>query len=310
MRKTIATLALLGALLVHSGVHAEDGAPQAFLDLNKTARSAYADAKAKLLAETSPYVIANGSNLVFFRNGERQAVDYLPPLYSRLKEISHLAFGTVSTLLAAPADAPLPPDVVADLTDLRQRGAAVLDELPAAHLPEDLLPAQRELLQRSLAFLDRVLSAKRFATEERTAFARGVGPLLLANAARAAKAQVDGLDAVFRPWYRALGDEERARLYVLVPGPKMPRPGNVVFTYFTFLMGEEEAGKRIIYTEGVFAEDAVRGILGTIVIDREVAEAFFNERMRMDRDLLADGAEARLLEMFGRLGSTAPAAKP
>jgi hypothetical protein len=32
----------------------------------------------------------------------------------------------------------------------------------------------------------------------------------------------------------------------------------------------------------------------------------FDDRLRMDRDVLADGAEAHLLELFGRLGPAKP----
>ncbi len=41
----------------------------------------------------------------------------------------------------------------------------------------------------------------------------------------------------------------------------------------------------------------------TLVTDRRLATDFFADERRMERDLLADGAKARLLEMFGRLGA-------
>ena len=47
------------------------------------------------------------------------------------------------------------------------------------------------------------------------------------------------------------------------------------------------------------ARDAALTQLGGLVVDRAVARDFFAEEMRMDRDLLADGARRRLDQVFG-----------
>jgi len=52
------------------------------------------------------------------------------------------------------------------------------------------------------------------------------------------------------------------------------------------------------YAEGLTTRDAALDLLGTIVIDRGAALYFFNDVMRMDRDVMADGAKKRLDQIF------------
>lgn len=161
---------------------------------------------------------------------------------------------------------------------------------------------QRELIDLSISYIERTLAAAQVERSALVAYGRAAAPLLLANATDAARAQLDGLHAAFEPWRRQLSAEEWARLYVIVLGPKMPRPGNLQFSYFRYAMGEAAVDKRLVYAEGIFSADGAKQLLGTLVTDRGLAEAYFDDPMRMDRDLLADAAEAHLLKLFGRLG--------
>ena len=67
--------------------------------------------------------------------------------------------------------------------------------------------------------------------------------------------------------------------------------------------GAPAIDQRLFYAEGIFDVKGGLDLLATIVTDRELSTAVFADKLRMDRDLLADGAEARLLTMFGRLGA-------
>jgi hypothetical protein len=134
-------------------------------------------------------------------------------------------------------------------------------------------------------------------------FGRAIAPLMLANGSDAARLQLDGLHAAFEPWRQQLSPEEWQRLYVLVLGSRMPREGNLQFSYFAFALGKAALDQqRLVYTEGVTNPAAATQLLATMVMDRGLAETFFDDRLRMDRDLLADAAQAHLLKMFGRLG--------
>ena len=89
----------------------------------------------------------------------------------------------------------------------------------------------------------------------------------------------------------------------MVLGAKTSRPGNLAYTYFVNLLGAAEDGHRVVYAESVFDEKGADGILAQLLTDRRLSVDFFADERRMERDLLADGAEARLLQLFGRLGA-------
>lgn len=57
-----------------------------------------------------------------------------------------------------------------------------------------------------------------------------------------------------------------------------------------------------------FDEKGADGILATLLTDRRLSVDFFADERRMERNLLADGAEARVLQLFGPRGAvSAPA---
>jgi hypothetical protein len=97
---------------------------------------------------------------------------------------------------------------------------------------------------------------------------------------------------------------------VVVDTVHMARPGNLAVQYFQAALGEPYAGRRadervaegerVVVSEG--AEDADRALelLGTHMVDRSAAEAFFGDPLRLDRDLLSDGAEDAIREVLGR----------
>jgi len=125
---------------------------------------------------------------------------------------------------------------------------------------------------------------------------------VLANAADAATAQLDGLHALVQQWRGEMGEAEWQRLYVVILGPRMPRAGNLQFAYFANALGNAAIDQRLFYAEGIFDVKGGLDLLATIITDRELSAAVFDDPLRMDRDLLADGAAAHLLSMFGRLG--------
>jgi hypothetical protein len=131
---------------------------------------------------------------------------------------------------------------------------------------------------------------------------RAFAPALLADASEAAAAQIDAIDREIRPWWGALSPAERERTFVVVLGAKTPRVGSLAYTYFVNLLGAAEDGHRVVYAESVFDEKGADSILATLLTDRRLSVDFFADERRMERDLLADGAEARVLQLFGRLG--------
>lgn len=86
-------------------------------------------------------------------------------------------------------------------------------------------------------------------------------------------------------------------------GPKTPREGNLAYTYFVNLLGREQDGYRVIYAEGVYDAAGGEALLAQLLTDRRLSADFLVDERRMERDILADGAEAWILEHMGRLGT-------
>lgn len=299
MTRRLAFACLAFALLA-APVAADPAAEAALNDLNKAARAVYGAGKAKLLASTDPVVIVAFDTLILRRDGQETRIDFTPPIYDRLKSVAHVSLGLYGAF--APAVGTSDEGWRPAAAELRAKALAVRPVLERLDLTPAQIVRQRVLLDLSVDLIDRTSAAGRVERSTLVAYGRAVAPLLLANATDAARAQLDGLHAAFEPWRKQLPAEEWARLYVLVLGARMPRAGNLQFSYFTYAMGQEAVDKRLVYAEGIFTADGAKQLLGTLVIDRALADAYFDDPMRMDRDLLADAAEAHLLAMFGRLG--------
>src|SRR5262249_7626387 len=154
---------------------------------------------------------------------------------------------------------------------------------------------QQTIVEETLRYLKDAEKAVK--PEDRTAFARKMAPLVLANSTDAAKSQIDGLHRQMTAWRAELPPEEWKSLKVVVTGGQMPRAGNLAVQYFAWLLGEQGEGKRIVYAESIFDETKALNLLGTHRLDADVGAAFFNDDRRMHRDLLSDAATEILKSM-------------
>jgi hypothetical protein len=283
-------------------------AEQAADDLNSELLRVYRVAKKARLAQTSPVIVVAFGEAVLIRAASEQRVDFTPRSYDSFKDMSHSVlgfYGAASLALNDPKS-----DWASEFRALRERAVAVLPQLAALGFAGDRLERQTRLLRGAIDFADRALAAGAVTPEMITAYARQQAPLVLANATDAAATQLDGLNELVRKWRGEMGEAEWQRLYVVILGPRMPRAGNLQFQYFVNALGAPAIDQRLFYAEGIFDVKGGLDLLATIVTDRELSTAVFADPMRMDRDLLADGAEARLLTMFGRLGTSPGEAPP
>jgi hypothetical protein len=98
---------------------------------------------------------------------------------------------------------------------------------------------------------------------ELASFAQEAMPIVMRNADRAGQLQLDGLHSLVQDWRSDLGEDAWSHI------------------------------------EGMFDPDSGMNLLGTLLQDRAASELFFNDRFRLDRDLLADAATAHLDRIFG-----------
>jgi len=176
--------------------------------------------------------------------------------------------------------------------------------LPDGGFSSEQLVRQRKILGACKVYLSGVLSEGKAPREELLAFTSGVGPLLLQNADEAAIAQLGMTHAAVEKWKRRIPAEEWKRLTVVVRGPQMPRRMNIMTQYFAKVVGEPShnlgyplESRHLIYAEFIFKDRDHLDLMATTLVDGDASEAFFGDRLRMSRDVLADGAENYLRKL-------------
>lgn len=301
----IVSRAVAAAALVLVAACASEPSPPAkpaadpLVEMNNVVRENYRASRAVTLARTLPVVVIAFDEATLMREGhEPVTANFTPPLFHRFKEVAHIPFGVHVTLVPY-VGRPTETAWRAPLRRLLDHVVAAESVLGTIGIPEARMARERRIVADSLAFMRSVLATGAVDAAALRAYSRAMAPLVLAAADDAAALQIDGLHALVSRWRAELSAAEWARLHVLVLGPKAPRDGNLATQYFERLLGRLELGRRLIYSENIFARDAALTQLGGLVIDRAVARDFFAEEMRMDRDLLADGARKRLDRVFG-----------
>jgi hypothetical protein len=257
--------------------------------LNAGFRKAYSQARADALANLGPVVLVDGDTLVLIRGKERSIALVIPARYHFLKAIAHAPLG-VYLVLSAEDSKPLPEPRLDDLRRLRELTRAARKAVNRYGFSEGEKDRQGEILSGCTTFLDGVLERRRCDGKELTAFCRRMAPLVLANAADAAKLQIDAYHKQMSAWRKQMTAEQWRQLRVVVQGSQMPRNGHIAVQYFAKLLGEPGEGKRIIYAEALFDAQRALNLLGSHVLDGRAAAVFFDDPRRLNRDLLSDAA--------------------
>ena len=92
-----------------------------------------------------------------------------------------------------------------------------------------------------------------------------------------------------------LGADEQDTLHVVVAGAHQARTRSLGMLYFRKRLAEPEgAERRVLYAESATTPEAARALVGTFLLDRELAEAFFGDAARLQRDVLGDAAAEKL----------------
>lgn len=266
---------------------APPSAPDALAELNRLSRSAYADARRRVIATAGPVLIVGPARITLLDGATRQSWELAPARDQDLKSIAHLALGLHALLTGQQVGGECRGELEA-LRASAQRAGAALD---GRGLSPAQVERQRRILDASTALIDGVL--RRGAVDALPAYERAVAPLLLDDALDAARDEIADLDTAVTQARAHLGDAGFARLHVVIVGAHMAREGEISLQYFEKLLGERE-GLRIVFAEGLWEEAAELQLLGTHLLDASVGEGFFGDARRMHRDLLSDAA-ARIL---------------
>jgi hypothetical protein len=270
------------------------------VNLNESSRMLYTLAKQKALAAVGPVIIVIGDDVVLRKGHKRTRARFIPEIYHTLKAFSHVPLAIDVTLAAHASQSPLSEDVLSDLREYRGLFSAAAGRMASAGLNSEERERQKTILAASASFLETVIEKRHCSAEERMAFTRRMTPLVMANASAAAGAALQALHRQVSAWKGQLTPEEWSRLTVLVIGRQMPRNDNLAVQYFARLLNQPGEGNRIIYAEGLAEEPRALDLLATHRVDTQVGIDFFDDPLRMYRDLLCDGAREYLPRLFGQ----------
>jgi hypothetical protein len=297
IRRTATALAALVVLSPFLSAGGADGPPKdVFVDVDLAFREFYAQDRAEILAKIGPTILVEMDSLVLLRNGTRTESVAIPPIYHRLKAVSHVPLA-LYVALAPFKDGSVSEDRLGRLKAFRARIDEVSNALEGSGFSPEQVERSRPLLRRSAAFLDEVLKTGRCEPAALKALTRDAAPVVLANVADSVKAQVDAYHAQVSAWRRQMPEAEWSGLHVVVLGPQMPRRRNVAVQYFAKLMGLPGEGRRLVYAEVLSGEQQALNLLATHRLDSELAVAFFGDPERMEIDLLGNAA-ATYLDAF------------
>jgi hypothetical protein len=275
------------------GSRAKAQPADAFEAVDLDFRAIYSAARAAKLDGLWPVIVVEMDRLILLRGGARADASVIPPLYHRLKAVSHIPLA-IYVALAPFGDAPPDEGRLGRLRELRARADEVSKALDGAGFSPEAAARSRVLLDRSAAFLDGVLADRKYEPARLTVLTRSLGPIVLANAADAARAQIDAYHAQVSAWRRGIPAEEWGRLRVVVMGPQMPRRHNLAVQYFAKLMGLPGESRRLVYAEELTGQGQALNLLSTHQLDSELSEAFFADPDRMEIDLLGNAASVYL----------------
>jgi hypothetical protein len=265
----------------------------AFVAADLDFRALYASGRGATLSKIDPLIVVELDNLILIHDGRRTEVKAIPPLYHRLKAVSHIPLA-IYVGLAPFGNTPIDDERLTRLRTFKARVTDVLESLDRSGFDAEQSQRSRTLLERCRAFLDGILSSGKYDPAELKALTRTAGPVVLANARDAARAQIDAYHAQISAWRREMRPDVWSRLRVVVLGQQMARKHNVAVQYFAKLMGLPDESRRLVYAEELSGERQGLNLLATHQLDSELAGAFFDDPDRMEIDLLGNAASVYL----------------
>ncbi len=98
---------------------------------------------------------------------------------------------------------------------------------------------------------------------------------------------------------RTLSPADQGALEVVVVGDHQARTRSLGMQYFKRRFDEQPgADRRVTYGENIADEEEAISLVATRRLDKEIAQAFFADDTRLQRDVLGDAAQ-RCLDQMG-----------
>ena len=250
-------------------------------------------------------IVVQGGDLFLYLDGKLvdQATTGSPPAYQNLKIIDHLPLAVYVLLIDEVDKSSLTPESQAHVRAYREALRVLRRSIDASRFPgPGSLPRQRQILEESTAFLEKVSLEGRVSEASLLVFARRQGKALNANLNRAAGAQLEALNRIVLRWREQYIDQVRwPSIRVVVMGAATAHHHELHLQYFSAVMGVPMEGTdRLIFYEGEDRAGA-ESLVGRYALDGRVSDAFFDSRNRLFSDLMAEATRAWLVEHSAEL---------
>lgn len=254
------------------------------------------DSLRQAVAKEVKVLVVLAEAVVLHRDGERTSEALLTRPFEIVRSTAHAPVVVFVSLHRA-AGKPLSASSLSALARLHEHISGAARDLRAessAFGPE----AAADLgvvLSTCDSFLANVLEQRVTSRGALHAFARDLGSVLLRLADVATEIQLASLHRAVESLASRLTEGERENLRIVVTGDHQARDRNLAIQYFRERTAAWKDGEeRITYAEGVADEQGALDLVATQILDRELAEGFFADPARLQRDVLGDAAKRRL----------------
>lgn len=259
-------------------------------EANAKSLQIYDQLKEKYTQRTDPLIIVWSNRLSFYNHHSVQEFPIISPEYVDLKTVAHV----ILALFALFNQENNFPDNMAIVKDYQTQIARVLAVVDELALTAEQKNRQKIILKKTQNFLQQALVKKRVNQKELQDFFSSLSPDIMRNIDEAARNQLSLVNQQMTKIQQQLTSEAKAKLFVILPGVKMPRQENILGQYFSKYLNEKMDSKRLIYAEGLTDTQQVLTLVGTWQLDSVLSAEFFHNSERMEKDVLADNAKRYL----------------
>ncbi len=264
--------------------------PSALLALQDLAEEAF-EARSAGCLERVPAVILSigtpsGGRFSLIHGGQTETVEPVGIAFATLKYVAHAPLGLFGVLFPGPLTVEKP--LTKKLEALREMFEKTIDELDSLPVDPEARVACRKILRQSLDFASIKSPIDR---EGFKAYARRIELPVQQTMAISARAQLDGIGEQLARWRKRVGETDWNLLYAATASGWARVNNSPRQQALAQAMGPDGARNRLFCIQGVKTEEALLARLSKILNQHDLGELFFEDRERMDEDLMGRPAQ-------------------
>jgi hypothetical protein len=304
--RNVLVVGLFGLALTSVKAWQTPSVPPELDELNKVFRTSYAARREISKTASGLVIVVSGSSLILYDKGkEIDRARVIPDQFQILRVFAHLPFGIFlqCRTLQEDGDNNLTSAEKTSFEDYLAKLEKVEKLIGTLGLSLGQVKRQELIVNKSRQFVTSMIASGKCDPTVLLSFAKEIGSAMVEDADDAAVAQIAGTHNQVLKWKTKYQSQDWAKFGVIIRGKQMARRYNVATQYFARLarvvgddLGYPGEGQRIVYYESPF-NDTDLDLYATVQIDGEASQAFFGDRLRLSRDILADGAKTFLDSM-------------